>query len=129
MLSEFAREFEDLYYWRMESWVHFVCQSVHLFTHIGPETFRAGPLACYAQWTLETAIGNLGREIRQDRDLYVIKCAIAESYTHIGQAQIDKSEVRNRASVEHNREDEDHTGTPVRERELGIILELTWYTS
>ena len=47
-----------------------------------------------------------------------MKCAIAESYTHIGQAQIDKGEVRDRASVEHNREDEDHTGTPVREREL-----------
>ena len=27
-------------------------------------------MSCYAQWTLETAIGNLGREIRQDRDLY-----------------------------------------------------------
>ncbi|KAH9159369.1 hypothetical protein EDB89DRAFT_1887518 [Lactarius sanguifluus] len=37
---------------------------------MGPETFRIGPLACYAQWTLETAIGNLGREIRQDRDLF-----------------------------------------------------------
>jgi len=58
-----------------------------------------------------------------------MKCAIAESYTHIGQAQIDKGEVRNRASVEHNRGDDDHTGTPVRERELGIILELSLYTS
>jgi len=48
----------------------------------------------------------------------LMKCAIAESYTHIGQVQIDKGEVRDRASVEHNREDEDHTGTPVREREL-----------
>ncbi|KAH8978597.1 hypothetical protein EDB86DRAFT_3090340 [Lactarius hatsudake] len=43
---------------------------VHLLTHIAPETVRAGPLSCYAQWTLETAIGNLGREIQQDRDLY-----------------------------------------------------------
>ena len=59
----------------------------------------------------------------------VMKCVIAESYTHIGQAQIDKGEVRNRASVEHNRKDKDHTGTPVRERELRVILELTWYTS
>src|SRR6267378_4634754 len=59
----------------------------------------------------------------------VMKCAIAESYTHIGQVQIDKSEVKNRASEEHNRRGDDHTGTPVRERELRIILELTWYTS
>src|SRR6266404_2413734 len=49
---------------------------------------------------------------------FLMKCAIAESYTHIGQAQIDKSEVKNRASEEHNRRDDDHTGTPVREREL-----------
>ncbi len=49
---------------------------------------------------------------------FLMKCAIAESYTHIGQAQIDKGEVRDRASEEHNRKDEDHTGTPVREREL-----------
>jgi len=55
----------------MESRVHFVRQSIHLVTHIAPETLRAGPLACYAQWMLETAIGNLGREIRQDRDLYM----------------------------------------------------------
>ena len=38
--------------------------------HIAPETVRAGPLSCYAQWTLEMAIGNLGREIQQDHDLY-----------------------------------------------------------
>ena len=38
--------------------------------HIGRETVRAGPLACYAQWTMETVIGNLGNEIRQDLDLY-----------------------------------------------------------
>ena len=70
LLLSFAREFEDLYYQRMESRIHFVRQSIHLLTHMGPETYRIGPLACYAQWTLETAIGNLGREIRQDRDLY-----------------------------------------------------------
>jgi hypothetical protein len=29
-----------------------------------------GPLACYAQWTMETAIGNLGKEIRQHKDPY-----------------------------------------------------------
>ena len=70
LLVEFAREFEVLYYQRMESCLHFVRHSIHLLTHMGPETFRIGPLACYAQWTLETAIGNLGREIRQDRDLF-----------------------------------------------------------
>ena len=70
LLVEFAREYEDLYYQRMEVRIHFVRQSIHLLTHMAPETFRIGPLACYAQWTLETAIGNLGHEIRQDRDLF-----------------------------------------------------------
>ena len=70
LLMDFVREFEELYYQRMESRIHFVQQSVHLLSHIAPETLRLGPLSCYAQWTLETAIGNLGREIRQDRDLY-----------------------------------------------------------
>ena len=69
-LLDFVCEFEDLYYQRMESRIHFVRQSIHMLTHMAPETIRAGPLLCYAQWTLETAIGNLGREIRQDRDLY-----------------------------------------------------------
>ncbi|KAH9002127.1 hypothetical protein EDB86DRAFT_2801244 [Lactarius hatsudake] len=70
LLMAFVEEFEDLYYQRMEARIHFVRHSIHMLTHIAPETLRAGPLACYAQWTLETAIGNLGREIRQDRDLY-----------------------------------------------------------
>jgi len=48
----------------------------------------------------------------------LMKCAKAVSHTHIGQVQTDKIEVKNRASVEHSRKDEDHTGTPVREREL-----------
>ena len=70
LLTSFAREFEELYYQRKETRIHFVRQSIHLLTHIAPETFRVGPLACYAQWTLETAISNLGREIRQDRDMF-----------------------------------------------------------
>ena len=70
LLMCFAHEFEDLYYQRKESRIHFVCQSIHLLTHIAPETFQVGPLACYAQWTLETVISNLGREIRQDRDMF-----------------------------------------------------------
>lgn len=70
LLVKFACEFEDLYYQCMESQVHFIQQSIHLLTHMGPETFWIGPLACYAQWTLETAIGNFGHKIHQDWDLY-----------------------------------------------------------
>jgi hypothetical protein len=59
LLQDFAHEFEELYYQHMESQIHFVRQSIHLLTHIASETFCVGPLVCYAQWTLETAIGNL----------------------------------------------------------------------
>ncbi|KAI0304753.1 hypothetical protein BC826DRAFT_902685 [Russula brevipes] len=69
-LKDFVRDFEALYYQRKAYRIHFVRHSVHLLTHIAPETVRAGPPACYAQWTMETAIGNLGKEIRQDRDPY-----------------------------------------------------------
>jgi hypothetical protein len=57
---EFMHKYEDLYYQRMEVQIHFVWHSIHLLTHMGPETQRIGPLSCYAQWTLETVIGNLG---------------------------------------------------------------------
>lgn len=89
LLLEFAHEFEDLYYQRMESRIHFVRQSIHLLTHIAPETFRAGPLACYAQWTLETAIGNLGREIRLDRKMFanLTERAILRAQTNSLQAR------------------------------------------
>ena len=70
ILKNFVKDFEALYYQRKESRIHFVRHSIHLLTHIAPETVRAGPPACYAQWTMETAIGNLGREIRQDKDFF-----------------------------------------------------------
>ena len=41
-----------------------------MLTHMALETFHTGPLACYAQWSLETAIRNLSHKIRQDQDLY-----------------------------------------------------------
>lgn len=70
LLCEFTKEFEELYYQRRPDRIHFIRQSIHLLTHIASETTRIGPLSCYAQWTIETAIGNLGGEIRQDRDPY-----------------------------------------------------------
>lgn len=70
LLCEFTQEFERLYYQRRAERIHFVRQSIHLLTHIASETIRIGPLSCYSQWTIETAIGNLGAEIRQDRDPY-----------------------------------------------------------
>ncbi|KAF9463667.1 hypothetical protein BDZ94DRAFT_1258256, partial [Collybia nuda] len=69
-IHKFVGGFEEMYYQRREDRIHFIRQSIHLLPHIPAETVHRGPLACYAQWTLETAIGNLGEEIRQDRDPY-----------------------------------------------------------
>ncbi|KAF8228365.1 hypothetical protein L208DRAFT_1291898 [Tricholoma matsutake] len=69
-LKNFVKDFKAVYYQWKESHIHFVHHSIHLLTHIAPETVQAGPPACYAQWTMETAIGNLGREIRQDKDFF-----------------------------------------------------------
>jgi hypothetical protein len=70
LLMNFACKFEDLYYQQKESQVYFVWQSIHLLMHMGLETFQIGPLSCYAQWMLKTAIRNLEWEIHQDRDTY-----------------------------------------------------------
>ncbi len=70
LLNEFQQEFEQLYYQRNPDRIHFIRQSIHLLSHIAPEISRVGPLACYSQWTMENAIGNLGEEIRQDYDPY-----------------------------------------------------------
>jgi hypothetical protein len=66
LLCDFTQEFERLYYQRRTDRIHFVQHSIHLLTHIASETVRIGPLSCYSQWTIETAIGNLGGEIRND---------------------------------------------------------------
>ena len=66
-----------------------------MLTHIAPETMRAGPLSCYAQWTLETAIGNLGQEIRQDRDLYanLTQRAIIRAQVNVLQARYPRIKI------------------------------------
>jgi hypothetical protein len=70
LLCEFVQEFEQLYYQCRPERLHFVRQSIHLLTHLASETIRIGPPSCYSQWTIETAIGNLGEEIHSDRNPY-----------------------------------------------------------
>ncbi len=53
-----------------EDRLNFICQSIHLLMHIGPETIHIGPLSSYVQWVMETLIGSLGDEICQDLDPY-----------------------------------------------------------
>ncbi|KAL0565973.1 hypothetical protein V5O48_016040 [Marasmius crinis-equi] len=70
MLSFFVKDFERLYVQRNPNRIHFVRQSIHILTHLAPEIFRVGPLTCYAQWVMETLIGNLGLEIGSLVDPY-----------------------------------------------------------
>lgn len=65
MLLEYSIEFEHLYYQRKSNRLHFVRQSVHSLTHLGPETTRLGPLSLSAQWTMERIIEVLGSLVRQ----------------------------------------------------------------
>ncbi len=65
LLFEFQKEFEELYYRRMTSRLHYIRQSIHRLIHLGPETLRVGPNAIVNQSVMERTIGNLGEEIRQ----------------------------------------------------------------
>ncbi|KAJ7272744.1 hypothetical protein B0H12DRAFT_1007857 [Mycena haematopus] len=63
-------EFEDIYYQRKASRLHFCRQSLHNLLHEAPETIRLGPGAYHSQWTMERTIGNLGEEMKQHSDPY-----------------------------------------------------------
>ncbi|KAJ6462630.1 hypothetical protein C8R45DRAFT_760842, partial [Mycena sanguinolenta] len=66
----YVSDFETLFYQRKPERIHFVRQSVHAMTHLGPKAIRLGPLPYFAQWTMERTIGNLGEEIKQPSDPY-----------------------------------------------------------
>jgi hypothetical protein len=65
LLGTWEREFETLYYQLREDRLHFVRPCAHQTSHLVTETVQKGPPICYAQWTMERTIGNLGQEIRQ----------------------------------------------------------------
>jgi hypothetical protein len=67
---EYVAEFETLYFQGMPERIHFVRQSVHQMTHLGPEAIHIGPAALYSQWTIERTIGNLGQEIKSHSQPY-----------------------------------------------------------
>jgi hypothetical protein len=69
-LLEYCIEFEHLYYQRKTNRLHFVRQSIHSLTHLGPETNRLGPLSLSAQWTMERIIGVLGSLVKQPSNAF-----------------------------------------------------------
>ncbi|KAJ6490663.1 hypothetical protein C8R47DRAFT_1071048 [Mycena vitilis] len=67
---EYIADFETLYFQGMPERIHFIRQSVHSFSHLGPEAIRIGPAALYSQWPMERTIGNLGQEIKSHSEPY-----------------------------------------------------------
>ncbi|KAJ7207714.1 hypothetical protein B0H12DRAFT_1034444, partial [Mycena haematopus] len=70
LACEYASEFETLYVQGMPERIHFVRQSVHVMTHLAPESLRIGPPALHSQWPIERTIGNLGQEIKSHSQPY-----------------------------------------------------------
>jgi hypothetical protein len=70
LIFEFHMEFEEVYYQRKVTRLHFVCQSLHGMDHLAPEIVRVGSLSALAQWTMERTIGNLGQELRLPSNPY-----------------------------------------------------------
>ncbi|KAG0694270.1 hypothetical protein DFH29DRAFT_815528 [Suillus ampliporus] len=70
LLCYWEQEFEHLYYQCKECRLHFVRPCVHQTNHLTQETVQKGPPICYAQWTMERTIGNLGQEIWQPSQPY-----------------------------------------------------------
>ncbi|KAG1859452.1 hypothetical protein C8R48DRAFT_673988 [Suillus tomentosus] len=65
LLCNWEYEFKLLYYRRRQDRIHFIRPCVHQTNHLVADTIRKGPPICYAQWTMERTIGNLGQEICQ----------------------------------------------------------------
>jgi len=70
LLCSWGREFEHIYYQLRQDRLHFIRPCVHQVLHLVTETMHKGPPICYAQWTMERTIGNLGQEIRQPSKPY-----------------------------------------------------------
>lgn len=70
LLCTWEHDFEVIYYALKEDRLQFIRPCVHQTSHLAPETIQKGPPICYAQWTMERTIGNLGQEIRQPSNPY-----------------------------------------------------------
>ena len=65
MLLTFVLDFEKLYYQQHANQLHFIQPCVHILIHMDPKVHHARPAIVTSQWTMECAIGDLGREIHQ----------------------------------------------------------------
>ncbi|KAG6819020.1 hypothetical protein H0H93_016276 [Arthromyces matolae] len=67
---QFIEDYENLYYKRQVDRLHLCRPSIHTVNHLAGEVLRVGPGAYYSQYTMERAIGSLGKEIRQPSNPY-----------------------------------------------------------
>jgi hypothetical protein len=105
LLLEFSIEFEHLYYQRQPDRLHFVRQSIHSLTHLGPETHRLGPLSLSAQWTMERMIGVLGSLVKQPSNMFANLTEQAKKMANINALlamwpEIDKDAHNPRGSID-----------------------------
>lgn len=76
-LIRFVEEYENLYYQRRPERLHFCRPWLHTLLHAAPEIARVGPGAYGSQYTMERAVGDLGRDIRQPSNPFANLCQIA----------------------------------------------------
>ncbi|KIK25335.1 hypothetical protein PISMIDRAFT_9691 [Pisolithus microcarpus 441] len=70
LLCSRGLEFKLIYYQLRQDRLHFIRPCVHQVLHLITEAMHKGPPICYAQWTMERTIGNLGQEICQPSKPY-----------------------------------------------------------
>jgi hypothetical protein len=108
LLCLWEYEFELLYYRRRQDRLQFIRPCVHQTNHIVAETVQKGPPICYAQWTMERTIGNLGQEIRQP----------SRPYANLSQEGVRRCQVNTLLSVMPEL-DEPSKGLPMGAVDLG----------
>ena len=76
-LVQFVEEYEHLYYQRRMDRLHFARPCLHTLLHTAPEVLRVGNGSLTDQYTMERAIGELGKGIRQPSNPYGNLCQLS----------------------------------------------------
>jgi len=71
-----VEEYENIYYQRRPERLHFCRPCLHTLLHTAPEITRVGPGTYSSQYTMERAIGDLGKDIH-DLTAFANLCQIA----------------------------------------------------
>ncbi|KAF8154160.1 hypothetical protein B0H34DRAFT_861033 [Crassisporium funariophilum] len=94
-LVQFVQEYENLYYQRRIDRLHFTRPSLHSSLHTALEIPRIGNGCNTSQYTMERAIGELGRGIRQPSNPFANLCQIALRKAQMNALQVMCHELDN----------------------------------